>query len=456
MKLRRLPIALCAMIATVAFGREAPPQPGAPRPLQLPVSETITLDNGLMATFIPFGQVPKVTIDAVLRTGEINAAGKPWLANMTGELMQLGTAKRSAGEIAEKSASMGGELGVAMGDDQSSAGLDVLSDSAPDAVALLGEVLTQPLLPPSELARVRQDFLRNLSVALTESQTLADQEFGQLMYPQHPYGARLPTEAQLNSYTIDDIRHYYEENFGARRTHIYVAGKFDRAVVEKAIHDAFGNWKAGPADLVLPPSPGTPQVRFIDRPGAPQSTLRVGLRVIPPSDPQFMPLSVMNTLLGGSLTSRITLNIREQKGWAYSPSSTLSTHYHEAVWYEEMDVKTPATADAVREIFREIDRLRKEPPPTAELDAVKSYRNGSFLLANATREGLMGQLAYMNLQGLPPSWLNTYIERMYAVTPAQITASAQQYLDPKAMSVVVVGDLSKIRADVERALAERK
>jgi predicted Zn-dependent peptidase len=443
------------MLAFGAVAKETPPPAAPPRPIQIPASETITLENGLSATFIPFGQVPKVTIEAVVRTGELNAAGKPWLANIAGDLLHLGTANRSAEQISTDAASMGGDVSVGVGDDQSFVGIDVLSEDAPRAVALIGEVLTTPQLPESELARIRQDYLRNLSVERTQPQTLADEAFAGILYPQHPYGATLPTEEQLHAYTIADVKRYYDDNFGAVRTHIYVAGKFDRAAIEAAIRQAFGKWKAGAQPLVLPAKRGPAAVKFIDRPGAPQSTIRIGVRVLPPTDPEFMPLSVANTVLGGALTSRITLNIREQKGWAYSPSSTIEPKYHDAIWYEEADVKTEATAGAIREIFKEIDRLRSEPPSTSELESMKSYRNGGFVLSTATREGLMAQLAYMNLQELPASWLSTYVARLYAVTPAQVSESTRSQLDPKAMSVVVVGDLSKIRADVEQALREK-
>jgi zinc protease len=162
-----------------------------------------------------------------------------------------------------------------------------------------------------------------------------------------------------------------------------------------------------------------------------------------------MPLSVANTLLGGVLTSRITMNLREAKGWAYSPSSGLGTYYRQAVWAEDADVKADSTGPALTEIYKEIARLQNEAPTAAELTSIKNYRNGIFVMSNATRGGLIGQFAFMDLHGLPTDWLTTFVERLYAVTPEQVSNATREHLDPKKMSAVIVGDLSKVRKQLE-------
>ncbi len=445
---------LCCSQTTLA--QQAPPPPGPPRTFELPTPTTITLPNGLQATFVDFGVVPKVSIAISVRAGALNEGDRIWLSSLTGDLMKEGTAQRTAEQLSDATAQLGSEISIGTGDDESSLSMDVLSEDGATAVALLAEVLTQPRLPASELPRLRQDYLRNLSVQMTRPQSIASAAFGELLYPAHPYGASWPTPEQLQAYTIEDIKGFYEANFGARRTHVYVAGKFDRATIEQAIRDQLGSWREGPAPLQLPPKdPGAPSVRLIDRPGAPQSTLRIGQRVIDPAQPDFMALSVANTLLGGSLTSRITMNLREAKGWAYSPNSSLATHYRQAVWSENADVKAASTGPALNEIFSEIATLRSEAPTEPELTAVKNYRNGVFVLSSATRGGLIGQLSFMNLQGLPDDWLSTFVQRLYAVTPAQVTAAARQHLDPKLMSLVVVGDLATVRPQLEAVTSLR-
>jgi len=438
-----------ACIAT-ASAQQAPPQPGPPRPFQLPTPTSFSLPNGVQATFLDFGVVPKVTILVSVRAGALNEGDQTWLSDLTGDLMQEGTTGRSAEQIAQAAALMGGEVGIGAGADETSLSLDVLAEYGADAIELLADILTQPKLPESELPRIKQNYLRNLSVSLTQPQAIAGAAFAEALYPGHPYGKSYPSQAQLQSYSIQDIKSFYDSNFGARRTHVYVVGKFDHALVEKAIRDHFGNWREGPEPLKMPPAASGPRtVKLIDRPNAPQSTLRVGLRVIDPTQPDFMSLSVANTLLGGVLTSRITMNLREAKGWAYSPGSGLATNYHQASWIENADVKAIKTGPALTEIFKELDTLRAEPPGQPELTAIKNYRNGTFVLSNSTRAGLLGQLTFMNLQELPQDWLTTWVERLYAVTPEQITQATHQYLDPAKMSVVVVGDLASVRKQIE-------
>ncbi len=437
-------------MVSVASAQQAPPPPGPPRPFQLPTPVTISLPNGIDATFVDFGSVPKVSVLVAVRTGNLNEGDRTWLADLTGDLLKEGTSDRNAGEIADAATLMGGQLSIGVTADETMLSLDVLSEYGADAVALLAEVLTEPALPESELQRIRQDYLRNLSVQTTQPQAIAGAAMADLLYPDHPYGKSFPTPEQLNSYSIADVRSYYDANFGARRTHIYVAGRFDRPLVEKAIRDAFGDWREGPAPLALPPPDARKRtVKLIDRPGAPQSTLRIGKRVIAPTHPDFMALSVANTRLGGALTSRITMNLREAKGWAYSPGSSLGTRFGQVTWIENADVQSAQTGPSVTEIFSEIDLLRAEPPTEPELTSTKNYRNGIFVMSTTTRGGLIGQLAFMDLQGLPGDWLTTFADRLYAVTPAQITQAAKTHLDPAQMSVVVVGDLKTVQPQIE-------
>jgi predicted Zn-dependent peptidase len=434
-----------------ARAQESAPQPAAPRQFTVATPSSITLPNGAKATFIDFGKVPKVTIAITVRVGALNDGDRTWLSDVTAELMKEGTQSKTAEEISDAAANMGGEVSIGVGADQTTLSLDVLSEFGPDAVALLAEILTRPRLPETELPRIRSNFLRNLSVQLATPQAQADAAFSALLFPNHPYGRVFPTPEQLQSYTIDDVRNFYNQNFGAQRTHVYVAGKFDRASIEAAVRRHLGIWLEGPGALrLLAPPIGTPLAKLIDRSDAPQSTVRIGTRVIDPTQPNFMPLSVANTLLGGVLTSRITMNLREDKGWAYSPSSSLGTYYRHAVWAEEADVKAESTGPALQEIYKEIARLQAQPPSQAELTATKNYRNGIFVMSNATRGGLIGQFAFMDLHGLPIDWLTTFVERLYAVEPEQVSQAVREQLDPQRLSVVVVGDMAKVRPQLQK------
>jgi predicted Zn-dependent peptidase len=400
----------------------------------------------MQVTLVPYGTTPKVYVSAMVRAGNIDEGPQQvWLADLTTELLKEGTKTRSAEDVAGEFASMGGALELGAMADQTYARTDVLSEFGPKAVALIADVLQNPLLPESELARVKNDLERNLSIALSQPGPIARNQFAKLLYPDHPYGRLYPTSEMISKYTIADVRKFYGDNFGAARTHIYVAGMFDPAAVKKAIADSFGKWEKGPEPLLLAPKPESKRLLdVVDRPGAAQSTIIMGLPVTAPNDPDYIPLQVMDAILGGSFGSRITANIREAKGYTYSPYSAVSSHYRDAYWAESADVTTAVTGPSLKEIFYEIKRLSDEAPGDNELTGIKNYLAGVFVLRNSSRQGIVGQLNFVDLHGLGDDYLDTYVQKVYAVTPKQVQEMTAKYIVPGKMTIVVVGDKSKI------------
>jgi predicted Zn-dependent peptidase len=312
-------------------------------------------------------------------------------------------------------------------------------------VGLVADVAIHPALPESELARLKANLLRQVLVAKSRPGQIALARFRKLLYGDHPYGEILPTEATLNKITIEDARKFYAANYGAQRAHLYVAGKFDVADVKRAVAAGFSDWNKGTPPVLNVPHPKTQRLLDVtDRPGAPQSTIYVGLPVIDPTNPDNIPLTVTNALLGGSFSSRITSNIREQKGYTYSPTSQLSRRYHDAYWAEIADVTTAATGPSLKEIFGEIDRLQKDPPGAPELKGIQSYMSGLFVIQNSTRQALIGQLRNVDFQGLGEDYLKNYVQRVNAVTPEDVQRMTAKYIKPEQMTIVVVGDKSKI------------
>jgi predicted Zn-dependent peptidase len=316
-------------------------------------------------------------------------------------------------------------------------------------VTLLAEVTQHPRLPESEVPRLKQDLLRQLNVQKSQAGALARERFLKALYPDHPYGRLLSTEPIINSFDVQAVKKFYDDNFGAARTHIYVAGKFDSAAVKAAITQAFSDWKRGPDPFIdIPKAAGNRELDMVDRPGAAQSTLYIGLPTIDPSNADYLPLLVMNTLLGGSFGSRITSNIREQKGYTYSPRSQVSARYRDAYWAEVADVTTAVTGPSIKEILYEIDRLQKSPPSDDELNGIKNYLAGVFVLTNSRRGGLIGQLQYVDLHDLGDDYLETYVQKVYTMTPQQIQQMAQKYIVADKLTIVVVGDKEKVGAQV--------
>jgi len=440
----------CVLSVASVAAVEAPPAPGTPKDFKLPTKTTTTLGNGLRVTYIEYGEIPKVTISAIARVGNVNEGDKTWLADLTAEMMKEGAGDLNSEQVAQKAAGMGGSVAVGVGPDESTVAMDVLSENAAEAMALVADVIRRPRLPESEFERVKRNFDRQLALAKAQPQTLASEAFLAALYPNHPYGRVLATEAQLASYTMQDVRDFHSRNFGAARTHLYIAGRFDRAAVEAAVARSFGDWTRGPDALNAPPAAATKsRLILVDRPGAPQSTLLLGMPTLDPNKPRYLDVSIMNSLLGGTFASRITSNIREDKGYTYSPNSSISARFRTAYWAEAADVTTKDTGNAIKEIIKEIDRLRGEAPSAAELRAVQNYRAGVFVLQNSTRGALISQLAFIDLHGLSDDYLTRFVERVFAFQPAQISGAAHDFLNPGQMTLVVVGDLKTVRPQLE-------
>jgi predicted Zn-dependent peptidase len=448
--LRAALVAAVALPATGAAQRQTPPPPGPPREFTLPARRTIALENGFGVTLVPYGTLPKARVSLVMRVGNLNEGPtETWLADLTGDLMREGTTTRTGEELAATVAGMGGSLAVNVGPDLTTIGGDALSEFAPDFVRLLAEVVRHPRLPAAELPRLKADRLRQLSVARRQPRSLTLERFRQALYPDHAYGRVFPAPEQLEGYTPVQVRGFHAANFGAARAHLYVVGRFDSAATEAAARAAFGDWGRGAPPLVQTPTARAGRaLHLIDRPGAAQSTIYVGVPVVDPSHADWIALQVTNALLGGSFGSRITTNIREQKGYTYSPFSEVSPRYRDAYWVEVADVTTDVTGPALREVFHEIERLRAEPPPADELRGIQNYLAGTFVLQNSSRFGIANQLAFVRLHGLGEAYLTNYVGRVHAVTPAEVRRVMRTYLAPERMLIVVTGDVQQIEEQV--------
>jgi predicted Zn-dependent peptidase len=450
---RRAALALTVLLSASAglAQKQSPPPPAPPKDFAAPAATKFRLDNGLEVTLVPYGTVPKVRVElAVLAGNAYDGAKQVSLADLTGSLMREGTTTKTATQISQAAARMGGSLDVEVSVNAAEISGDVLSESGPEMVRLVADVVRNPKFPESELPRLKADSLRQLSITRSQPQQMALEKFRGTLYPDHPYGRIFPTPEMVQGFTLADVRSFYDANYGASRAHLYVAGKFDRSAMEAAIREAFGGWNAGkPSALAAPKPKSARAIYLVDRPGAVQSTILLGMPVPDPSNPDYVPLSVVNTLLGGYFSSRITANLRENKGYTYSPSSQLSTRYRDAYWAEAADVTTNVTGPSLKEIFYEIDRLQAEPPSAAELKATQNYIAGVFVLQNSSRSGIINVLELVDLHGLPADYLKTFLKRVYAVTPKDVQRLAQKYIRDDKATIVVVGDRKVIEEQIK-------
>jgi predicted Zn-dependent peptidase len=441
----------CLSACFVMAQKETPPAGGKAKDFKLSEKNTQKYSNGLKSTMVQYGNTPKVTVSLIIKAGNAHeTTDQIWLADLTGRLLREGTAKMNFADISRKAAVMGGNINVFVGLAQTTITGSVLSENAVEFIKLISELAMNPAFPASELDRLKGDLKRRLTTQKAVPQAQATEKFNEMVYgADQRYGKTFPTDAMISGYTAQSVKDFYEKNFGAKRSVLYVVGKFDEAAVKAAVNNSLTKWKAGP-DVDYPKVVAKPvaDTMIIDRKGAPQTTLVLGLPVVTPDNKDYVPLLVTNSLLGGSFGSRITTNIREDKGYTYSPSSAISNSKGSTVWSEQADVTSEHTIDAMTEIEKEIKKLQETPPSQDELTGIQNYSAGIFVLQNSSPAGIIGQLNFLDLYSLNDSYLTNYVKNIYAVTPAKVSEMTKTYIQYDKMTKVMVGDKQAIETQV--------
>jgi len=431
--------------------KQTPPAGGQPKAFVFPEQEVYTLPNGMRVTLVPYGSVPKVAFQAVVYAGtKDDAKGKKAISETVGAMLKEGTQTRTADQIAREIAEMGGGLFISTGTDSTNISGEVLTEFGAQFAALLADVLQNPNFKAADLELIRANKLRALAVARTQAGNQAWSKFREVIFAGHPYAQINPTDDEVKGYTLDDVRNFYAQFYGGARTHLYVVGKFDRLAVKNAISKGFGGWKRGTtATRNVPTINAKRSFAMIDRPDSPQSTIYLGMPGPAFSDPDYAKFVVMDSILAGSFGSRITANIRENKGYTYSPGSFLWNRYKTGYWVQNADVTTQFTGASIKEILFEINRMRNEPVGETELNGIKSYLIGLYVLQNSARTGVIGQLESMNYNEVGKDFLDSYVQKLSAVTAADVQEMAKKYLVEDKMAIVVVGDKAKIAEQVK-------
>jgi len=457
-QLKSVYLCLCAsvvsflLLSTNAFAqKETPPEGGPPKAFVFPKGDTYELPNGMKVTLVQYGSIPKVAFQATIYSGtKDDAKGKKAVSEMTGTMLKEGTKTRSGEQIALEAANMGGSLNTGTGTDSTNITGEVLSEFDVRFIDLLADVILNPNFQQSDLDRLKANKLRALAVARQQAANQAWEKFREIVFTDHPYSQINPKDEDVAGFTLADVKDFYSKGYVASRTHLYVVGKFDAPAVKAAIAKAFSGWiKGTPPARNVPTVLGRRSLTSINRGDAPQSTIYLGMPAPAPSDPDYVKFVVMDSILGGAFGSRITSNIRENKGYTYSPGSFIWGRFKTGYWVEAADVTTEHTGNSIKEILYEIQKMRDEPVGNAELQGIKNYLTGLYVLQNSTRFGVITQLENSNYNELGSAYIDNYVKSLVAVTPADIQAMAKKYLTEDKMTIVVVGDLAKISTQIK-------
>ena len=436
--------------------RSKPPTLGEPPSLELPPVETRELANGMRLLIVEHHELPVADFILLVGTGgEADPVGKPGVASLATEMLDEGTTTRSALDIAGQSAYLGARLGTLSRWDASTVTLHTPTAQLDSALALFADVALRPSFPAADFARVRKERLTELIQLQDRPPEIADRAYASILYGErHPYGRPLTgTEAAIKRITREDVRRFYRTHFRPNNATLIAVGDVTPDLIERHAERLFGAWPRGPLPRTAfpePPPRGATTIYLIDKPGAPQSSVRIGAVGVPRSTRDYFAIQVMNTMLGGSFTSRLNQNLREAKGYTYGAFSQFDMRREAGPFVASAEVVAEKTDSALVEFLKELRAIR-DSVPQAELEKTKRYLQLGLPARFETTEDIAGRLVPIVLYGLPLDYYNTYVDAIERVTQADVQRVAERYIDPSRLAVVVVGDRAAIEASL-RAL----
>ncbi|HZO20365.1 MAG TPA: pitrilysin family protein [Gemmatimonadaceae bacterium] len=439
-----------------AFDRTKPPPLAPLGQLTLPPVTRRELDNGLELLVVEHHELPVVDMILVVKTGgEGDPAGKPGVATLTASMLDEGAGRRTALDIADQEAFLGVQVGTGSGWDQSMVTLHAPVAVLDSAMALFADVALRPTFPTADLERLRKERLTELLQLRDRAPQIADRAYAAILYGErHPYGRPLTgTEASTRAITRADVRRFYQTYFRPNNATLIVVGDVTAADVEQRARALFANWERGtvPAtEFKEPPAALATAIYLIDKPGAPQSSVRIGSIGVPRSTEDYFSILVMNTILGGAFTSRLNNNLRETHGYTYGAGSGFSMRRAAGPFTARAEVVGAKSDSSLIEFMKELKAIR-DAVPDAELEKAKRYLQLQLPGEFETTGDIASQLVPVVVHGLPLDYYNSYVQRIESVTVADVQRVAQRYIDPSKFAVVVVGDRKAIEAGL-RAL----
>jgi predicted Zn-dependent peptidase len=444
-------------VSLAAQDRSKPPELGPPPQLDLPAIQKRALSNGLPVWVVETHEVPVVQVNLVTLAGSGDDPPQNYgLASLTAAMLDEGAGARSALEIADAIEFLGASLSTTSSFDASAVRLHVPVDKLAEALPVMADVALRPSFPEAELNRLRQERITALIQARDEPESIAPMAFARLLYgPTHRYGTGAAgTRATLEAMTVADLKGFHAAYYQPSNATLVVVGDITAEEAVAQLEKQFGGWKNGApvrrAAVAAAPQRPAGEIVIVDKPGAEQSQIRLGWIGVARDTPDYFALQVLNTILGGSFTSRLNQNLREKNGYAYGAGSRFDMRLAAGPFFAAAGVQTDKTAEALREFFNELSGITR-PVPDDELAKAKNYIVLGFPSEFESTGDLSARLEELIVYKLPDSYFEQYVPRIRAVTADDVQKAAARYVQPSRFTVMVVGDRKTIEPGV-RAL----
>src|SRR5262245_54193412 len=408
------------------------------------------LSNGLRVILAESHSIPKFHGQLILLSGNAAAADRaPGLAEMTATVVRTGTQKRASRQLEEDLRRLGADLSTEAGSDVSAITFSGLSEFAEPLLDLVQELSSEASFPEGEFERERRQKLEEVKLNRTQPGFLANERLRKVLFGAHPYAQVSPSEGQVAAYKREDLQSVYREFYTPQNALLLLVGDFEPQELLKSIEKVFGSWSGDKPATKTFPGPANPRGRRVYRvhvPGAVQTQILAGCHAITRKHPDWIKLGLTNTLFGGAFNSRLVMNIREDKGYTYSPRSAVNPLRQHGYFSVSAAVRNEVVAASLTEMFYELDKLRSLPVPESELLDAQNYLTGVFSMGLATQSGLLSQISVLALNELPGDYLETYRQKVRALTPGDVLSAARVYFDSANMQIVVVGDREQIES----------
>ncbi len=433
------------------------PKPGPDPKFNLPPIEKTKLSNGLDVWMVRQAELPIVSMNLVLNSGgTLDPNDKSGVSSFTATMLNQGTKNRSAIDIANGLQSIGASVGAGAGWDSTNVSMQTLTKNLDQALDIFADIVVNPAFPKDELETARKRALVGFIQRRSNPTAVSDVVYNRVLYGDQPYGRQLSgDEKSVKILTRDDLVNFYTANYRPNNATLIVVGDVDKKTLLPKLEKSFGSWKAGDvkASAMMDKEEmiAKPGIYLVDKPGAAQSSVSIGQVGVDRSSPDFFPLQVMNSILGGSGSARLFMNLREDKGYTYGAYSRFSYRRGAGPFAASAEIQTGSTKEAVIEFLKELNGIRGAIPVSAqELETNKQSLIRRFPSSFETVGQISGQLSNLVTYDLPDSYFNDYISKVNAVTLQDVNRVANKYLTPDKMAIVIVGDRKVIEPGLKQ------
>jgi zinc protease len=428
------------------------PAPLPARPIKLPTAYETILPNGLSVIVVEDSRLPLISYRLAFRTGDAHDPPQlTGLLDMLTGLLTEGTESRTSREIADVIARFGATLQAGANSDYTTVGASSLTIFGDQVLELLADVALRPVFPPSEVELAKQNTKESLKQQRAQPSFLAGETVARIMFGEHPYHVTAPTPESVEATTRERLVEFHRATFVPNNAVLFVAGDVQQSSVLQQVEDLFSAWQPGNVvgdDFPAAPVRTSRAAYIVDRPGSAQANIVIANAGITRTSDDYFPMLLMHTVLGANASSRLFMNLREEKGYTYGAYSSLDARRTAGTFRSTAEVRTPVTGDSLREFFYELNRIRNEPVSEKEIGDAKSYLTGVFPLRLETQEGLVDQLLQIKMFGLPQNYLETYRSEIQAVTIEQVQEVAKKYVKPEEAAIIIVGDGAQLLEQV--------